>query len=707
MMWLTPNTSTHNININHNHNYNHAQLQQQRYSPYSDDTSRHSSFSRPLTPSTANFLDAIDPDATLDVDSEVSSLSASSSPQSVAGSFPLSTFNSVPAASASRTAQNSLFRFSTPGVQSHLLPPANMMYTDSWVGDNLHFTPKNHGRNSHNRESSLSSLGSFGPASPFSLNTANPQIAINEPGDHYHCMPLPDDQAYHLAGKASNSTSHDSFYTNYPYSSDATPAQAYANMLAPQKHRGDRNCLLPPPDFPSGGSSNSRPVSVASSIASDSPTTPAAPEPEEERRRKTGKDLVSSGFFNPVDNDTDLHLCNTGLPTVPKLDRTMTDIYSDELYNPNFAITSTVPSQPSQTAMSPTRELFAQRVQAANNQHLSATEPSISTVSRGRSPFCHGSPLAPTTSHDFTQSSANHVRFNSAQQVREKRKAELDAAQAMRQALAQPHNTGTPQTISPKDALLEFNDGDDSNNFPLFPQQESAGFDANQLAKANAQANNFGSQSLESSFDNYMASQMPSGLQQLPQQYPFVAKHRQQQPSLSSVSNGSYSMSSRFGSSAPASPETTATTSPRRPDGVRAEGGTYTCTYHGCTQRFETPSALQKHKREGHRQAHGLNGLRRPEGPTVNFFNTQAGPHKCERINPSTGKPCNTVFSRPYDLTRHEDTIHNARKQKVRCDVCTEEKTFSRADALTRHYRVCHPDLEFPGKHRKRGGSST
>ncbi len=39
------------------------------------------------------------------------------------------------------------------------------------------------------------------------------------------------------------------------------------------------------------------------------------------------------------------------------------------------------------------------------------------------------------------------------------------------------------------------------------------------------------------------------------------------------------------------------------------------------------------------------------------------------------------------------------RKQKVRCNLCTEEKTFSSADALTRHYRVCHPDTEFPGKH--------
>ncbi len=65
-----------------------------------------------------------------------------------------------------------------------------------------------------------------------------------------------------------------------------------------------------------------------------------------------------------------------------------------------------------------------------------------------------------------------------------------------------------------------------------------------------------------------------------------------------------------------------------------------------------------------------------------------------------TAKPCNTVFSRSYDLTRHEDTIHSNRKQKVRCHLSTEEKTFSRNDALTRHMRVVHPDVDFPGKTR-------
>lgn len=687
MMWLAPNSSTYN---------NAPPHQQQRY--YTQQNPRLSAFVPSTTAATS--------DPILDIDSETQSQSASSSPQSIS-QFPLSTFDSLPAASVPRTPHGDLFRFSAPPTQAQALPSVNMMYADSWLGENSQFPAKNSHRNMHQRESSLSSLGSLGPASPFSFSSANPQIAINESGDSYHGLPMADDQTYHLAAKAPNPTTHDTFYTNMPYSSDSTSVHNYANMLAPQRQRGDRSGLLPPPDFPSAGSTNSRPVSVASSVASDSPVTPAAPEPEEDRRRKTGEDYILADFLNAADENADLPFFNhAAIHTVPKLDRTMTDIYSDELYNPNFSITTMSPSQPSQTTMSPNHEVFAQRLQAANSQHLSATHSPVS-ISRGRSPFRQGSPLAPVPAHDFTQQATNNMRFNTAQQMREKRKAEQDAAQALRQAMAQPStSTGTPQTISPKDAILEFNDGDNSNNFPLFSSQDSTGFDASQMSKATPQTNNFGALSLDTSFDNYLTSQLSSGPMQLPQQYPFVSKHRQQS-SLPSVSNGSYSVSSRLSSSTSASPVSTALGSPQRPDAVGADGGTYTCTYHGCTMRFESPTLLQKHKREGHRQANGLNGLRRPEAVPASFLNTQAGPHKCERINPSTGKPCNTVFSRPYDLTRHEDTIHNARKQKVRCDVCTEEKTFSRADALTRHYRVCHPDLEFPGKHRKRGGATS
>ena len=86
--------------------------------------------------------------------------------------------------------------------------------------------------------------------------------------------------------------------------------------------------------------------------------------------------------------------------------------------------------------------------------------------------------------------------------------------------------------------------------------------------------------------------------------------------------------------------------------------------------------------------------------------NAQVGPYRCERINHSTCEPCNSFFSRPADLKRHEDAVHNNHKMKVRCHLCTEEKTFSRNEALTLHMRVVHPHVELTGKPKKHSNRS-
>jgi hypothetical protein len=386
----------------------------------------------------------------------------------------------------------------------------------------------------------------------------------------------------------------------------------------------------------------------------------------------------------------------------------MTDIYSDELFNPNFTITS---ASPAQAHVSPTNEVFAQRLQAANSQHLSAVPSPASTASHG-SPFRHGSPLAPAPSHDFSSGTSAHMVFGSSQQLREQRKAAQDA-QAMRQQLAQDSNTGTPQTISPKDAVIHTPE-DGEPDFPLFPKEEAdASFTVSQMDHVPETTQSFNMSGDARAFA-YAAAQATASLA-TPQQYSFLPPVHQPQPQTQSLHLGT-TESRQSSADAGQSESSQDDTRLQRPTRTTADGGTYTCTYHGCTLRFDTPALLQKHKREGHRNAHGITGSRRSESvglaaapgagasmPSV-LLNTQAGPHKCERINPSTNKPCNIMFSRPYDLTRHEDTIHNARKQKVRCDLCNEEKTFSRADALTRHYRVCHPHHEVPGKHRRRGG---
>ncbi|KAM0244713.1 hypothetical protein ACHAQJ_010731 [Trichoderma viride] len=618
--------------------------------------------------------------------------------------------------------QDSDFSFSTDIFPSTELSSSNLenldaaiinsfspdsMRPDSWEAAARFSTPK-FGRLAHQRESSLSSLGSTGPASPYNSHIANPQIAVTDAnGDgfmdmHAHDMSMSSASPsyYHLAKTMTP-------YSNFHQMDHAQVDMAYPVIQGHQKMRQDRN-LLPAPDF-ANGLTRSHPTSVASSIAGDSPATPMTGDMDLTDRRRQGRRRPLNN--QPMGDDQDSsYWYTTGHvnANVPKLDRTMTDVYGDELYNPNFTITSS--PQQSQVTAAPS-DVFNQRISAANSQHLSTVRHSpTSTMSRDISPFRHGSPLAPSPLHDWA-ASHGAVAMNNASQPRisGQDRGNHQDAQFFQQQMTKTNQPGTPQTISPKDAVLEFNESGEESNMPLF-SHNPINFGMDHMGRilpdnGPAPSSGYGQGDNASHNIHNLSPQAHAGLSQVPQRYPFIAYPPANGGDASSQLSSADSNSS--GSAAYTTPVPQS-----RPAGASADSGTYTCTYHGCTLRFETPNLLQKHKREGHRQSHALGGVRQQpqhhhdhSGMTSSLLNSQAGPHRCDRINPSTGKPCNTIFSRPYDLTRHEDTIHNAKKQKVHCNLCTEEKTFSRADALTRHYRVCHPDVELPGKHRRRGGA--
>jgi hypothetical protein len=314
--------------------------------------------------------------------------------------------------------------------------------------------------------------------------------------------------------------------------------------------------------------------------------------------------------------------------------------------------------------------------------------------------------------------------------MREQQKAENDARALQRQLERTSPEQTTPKTISPKDVDLVYHESEEDANTPLFPpqQQSSQHLPVNfrqpqelleiddsvshrsygSMATSRRESTSTYSASSQAtpqqSNFNFIPPAVPGSARQIPQQYPFVPQARRQPSNLSNVTEEfSATLVSMESSSSEYAPESSDI---KKPTATTADTGTYTCTYHGCTLRFDTPAKLQRHKREGHRNSAAVISGGEEGGMTsAAQRNSQAGPHKCERINPSTGKPCNTIFSRPYDLTRHEDTIHNARKQKVHCPYCTEEKTFSRNDALTRHLRVVHPDQVDSSKNRRRGGA--
>ncbi|KAI9710850.1 MAG: hypothetical protein M1812_007302 [Candelaria pacifica] len=572
-------------------------------------------------------------------------------------------------------------------------------------------SPQRRGRG-HQRASSGSSIGSAGPPSPYDQSISNPYIAHSDASSlspsgydsSYDDISSADQEPSTTFSKATSQPPHASFlapaFQNYnpsTHSSESTLAAQMAMKQALMEQHGSVEDDVP-------GFSYSGQHSV-SSLGHPSPATPSTSYGEQ----------------------------------LPNLDRTMSDIYQDELYNPALPISAPqMPHGPSHNSnnslLSPYRNIITERLQTANNNHLTTRSQSPSeSGTRERSPFREGSRLAPVESKYAAQASSPS-RLGTAAQMREQQKDEADSL-ALRQHQPSPADVTPPNTISPRDALLDYHESEEDT--PLFPQsassaQYSSGNYSNRDRRMRDSSLDLTSDNSDNQSYGNMAStgqQNPSGYSStpapthtasnftfvppsvpgnipVPSQYTFGSQQHRHGNSIRNTANDvdqtpefPAHLTSMESSASDAGPE--AFGDFNKPTRTMADSGTYTCTYHGCALRFETPAKLQKHKREGHRQTTPSVGGSGMTSAAL-MRNSQAGPHRCERINPSTGKPCSTIFSRPYDLTRHEDTIHNARKQKVRCHLCTEEKTFSRNDALTRHMRVVHPEVDFPGKTRRK-----
>lgn len=485
---------------------------------------------------------------------------------------------------------------------------------NSWL-DNGQLTPRSTTR-AHHRESSLSSLGSAGPASPYTANTSNPQVV----GDLYHefhdfhqnSKPL---TPVHTPSQEHFITPH---YSNFYHNSHL----AYTMGDGMAKHTGDAE-LMPAPEFNHSG----RP-SITSVASHDSPSTPPS---YEEERQKNGETSLRCDLWL-----TDyLPFCDDQVyrSSVPKLDRTMTDIYADELYNPSFQITSAAPTSTPSIAVSPQNDVFSQRLQAATSQHLSAnTQTPLTIPSRERSPFRQGSPLAPSGNSFGTQSP--NVRFGTATHMREQQKLENDA-RALQQQLERtsPEHT-TPKTISPKDVDLVYHENEEDAKTPLFPPQQNQrqtyqkqipaaheptesddntsqrSYSSMATSRRESSAYSNSSTPQQSSF-NFAPPAVPGNVR-IPQQYPFVPQARRQPSNLSNVTEEfPATLTSMESSSSEYAPESSEI---KKPAGTSADTGTYSCTYRNCTLRFDSPQKLQRHKKQLH--AHGTSS------------SSQAGPHK-------------------------------------------------------------------------------
>ena len=598
----------------------------------------------------------------------------------------------------------------------------------------------------HKRAPSNSSIGSAGPDSPYTQSSVYPQIVDS------------DAQSVHSA----HLDSYDASYSNAgQYSKPTFPS--------PLSQTSDQSF------YPSFQGFNLQGNDALSVMGGQTGMGKQQRAPSVNGRQNPARVLYGT------EGDGSAEMRNT-----PQLDRTMSDVYQDELYNPESIQQTPAPSSSARTSMasqggllSPQRTALNNLIQTANSGHMSAraASPASSmgsrqyTHSHSHAQFSAGGSGFAVNAHSNPSSPA--TRLNSAAQIREQQRLVDAQAFAAQQQQSRHDLLNPPKTISPKEVSLDYNDSADDikKQVPLFPSPKPEPTSQAQLhntsaasasaitydrrfARGNTDENSnasneqsYGSMATtrrQSSSNYSTASSAPTQQQpsstysfvqnNMPNQYPFITQSRRQSSSMRSgasdqapefpaslTSMESTKSESGQGENVRLHPETSQRSAPssqeapaQRPTDISAGSGSYLCVAPDCHARFDTSAKLVKHRRDNHRASS-------PYGPTSSSANPSSastshnpqaaqnnvsrnnapGPHKCEKMNPSTGKPCNTIFSRSYDLTRHEDTIHNNRKQKVRCHLCTEEKTFSRNDALTRHMRVVHPDVDFPGKSRR------
>ncbi|GAB7358898.1 hypothetical protein MBLNU230_g4119t1 [Neophaeotheca triangularis] len=612
----------------------------------------------------------------------------------------------------------------------------------------------------HQRTPSASTINSNGPQSPFDHTTSHPYVAS------VNASPQPSSLHNDFAKNYQSSNAWntaDSIFSN-PGSGYVPSAVAHTPSahLAMKDFAIDHHTVEDAPGFTHSGRQS------MSSHGQSSPSTPRSGAGEEVESNKMlrmqhsseGKTSDSWERLRRSQSNNDSNQQQSSQNNNPSLFRTESAAFQDELYNPaNFTSASnasTKPPVPTNSFLTPHRNLVNERLQTAN---IARSVSPSSAVSRERSPFRQGSPYLAQATDSWN---SPRPGMGTAAGMRQQQKEETEQAEY---AQHKPSLRREPtKTISPKDALLDYNESDQaplfqdtipsgyqqhfggtdkfpstlinqpsnatmgSSGMPAFSPQQIANFRATssdglsgptnfnfatpglqnqQMPSAPFQADTYRPASNSNNGNNSNGTLNPYSANPMAEPAPDFPAHLTSMES--SMSDGGPTASSQeennFNTSAPS-----------RPSDTRAATGTYTCTYHGCTQRFDSSGNLQRHKREVHRTQHQREGTAsatssssppaslgtESPGPAGNGMtsaallarNSQAGPHKCTRINPSTNKPCNTIFSRPYDLTRHEDTIHNNRKQKVRCPMCREEKTFSRNDALTRHMRVVHPEVE-------------
>ena len=244
---------------------------------------------------------------------------------------------------------------------------------------------------SHQRTPSASTVASNGPASPYTANTSYPQIANTDfsPNSPSHYA---DQAIYSKHPPTPQQTPTDGSWMGPGYIQSQFAQTSNAHLAMKEFAIGHHMSDEYPPDFVQSSRQSM-------SSGQDSPATPQSGVGDnvdtktyytnhhgEIENENLGNEIAYSLFGN-----SDYRQPN---PNVQLFRTESSQAYQDELYNPPaFTSTPTSATRRHPDYLTPHRNLVNERLQTAN---LARSASPISAISRERSPFRDGSPLAPS-----------------------------------------------------------------------------------------------------------------------------------------------------------------------------------------------------------------------------------------------------------------------------------------------------------------------
>jgi hypothetical protein len=344
---------------------------------------------------------------------------------------------------------------------------------------------------------------------------------------------------------------------------------------------------------------------------------------------------------------------------VPKFERTYTDALEDELFDESSSTASQSANSQNQISRHPapgftfprqyTDHLYMDKTHAPSplshlgrptqqqqqqQQHQQQHQQQQQQQSQG--PSLNVGKLVPNVI--YTQPNGMYDPLKNRQDSQQMLSSTAVADSVRR--LQAPNRT----TVSPREAFLDYPDSADFRERALFSNSTSP---YSKHAEPQEMSRHQEGESCQSNDDDYTGSEdntlplPPSGYQTHTNvaslSIPQTSRSNSTSTGHSAVYSGDISGDSGASSESEYDPQGTSERRPSR-SSARPVHASKTFACPECGKRFEKGPLLQTHRRN----AHG-----RGNGPPVLSQHKFSNSHRCDWVDPVTGKSCNTIFSRP------------------------------------------------------------